>query len=114
VDEALVRHILALEESLLRAEVRQSAQRVAERISDDFTEFTSSGTMYRYHPGDIFDSPADGEIRDFSLRPLGGGCVLATYRFIRSGGIVTLRSSIWQLMNGRWKMIFHQGTQALR
>ncbi len=110
MDEALSRHILSLELSLLTIEVRESAQRVEELLSEDFTEFTSSGNEYRYHRGDIFNSPANGEIKDFSVRPLSDDCVLATYRFVRTDGNATLRSSVWQRTGGAWKIIFHQGT----
>jgi hypothetical protein len=110
VDEALGRHILDLELLLLDPKVRQSAQKISELLTDDFTEFTSSGKIYRYHRGDIFVAPAQGEIKDFSVRVLSPGCVLATYRFVRSDGSVSLRSSVWQRASGQWKMTFHQGT----
>jgi hypothetical protein len=110
VDEALNRHILELERLLLNPEVRQSAQKISELLSDDFAEFTSSGTIYRYNCGDIFIVPAQGEIVDFSLRELSEDCVLATYRFTRSDGTASLRSSVWRRACGQWKMAFHQGT----
>lgn len=109
-DEALYLRILKLEQSLLTSEVRHSAEQLAALLSDDFTEFTSSGKEYRYQCGDIFVSPADGVIQDFALRPLSDGCVLATYRFVRTDGSASLRSSIWQQFGEQWKMVFHQGT----
>lgn len=110
MDEALSQSILELELSLLRPEVRQSAQCVEELLSADFMEFTSSGKNYRYQRGDIFNSPANGEIKDFSIQRLSEDCVLATYRFVRDDGTATLRSSVWQRSDRQWKIIFHQGT----
>ena len=109
-DETLRSHILQLEQSLLSLTVRQSAQRVGELLSEDFMEFCSSGKIYRYHRGDIFITPAPGEIIDFSIRLLSPDCVLAVYRLVRDGGTGSLRSSVWQRIDGVWKMVFHQGT----
>jgi ribonuclease HI len=40
---------------------------------------------------------------------IGTSAVLLTYRsYARSG--TTLRSSLWVLDNGRWRLRFHQGT----
>ena len=108
--EALRRQILQLEQSLLSPEVRLSAQRVEELIADEFVEFCSSGKVYRYSRGDIFHTPAQGRIEDFALRSLSPDCALATYRFVRTDGAVSLRSSVWQRLEGAWKMMFHQGT----
>jgi hypothetical protein len=46
---------------------------------------------------------------------LAPGVVLATYRLAWSEGGYeapkqSLRSSIWKLIEGRWQMVFHQGT----
>ena len=110
MDGTLSRHILSLEQSLLTPEVRQSAQRIAELLSDQFMEFTSSGKVYRYRRGDIFIASAEGEIEDFALQSLSDDCVLATYRFVRANGSISLRSSIWQRSRSQWKIVFHQGT----
>lgn len=110
MDKTLSRSILELELSLLKSEVRQSAQCVEELLSADFMEFTSSGKIYRYQRGDIFNSPANGEIKDFAIQSLCEDCVLATYRFVREDGTATMRSSVWQRFDHRWKIIFHQGT----
>jgi hypothetical protein len=50
----------------------------------------------------------------FKIRILAEGVVLATYRATRHGerAVTSLRSSIWKLEGGRWRMEFHQGTVA--
>lgn len=41
-------HILQLEQELLKSEVRKSADKINDILSDDFIEFTSSGSEYNY------------------------------------------------------------------
>lgn len=113
--------IYELEESLLMLEVRRSAEKIAERLDDDFTEFCSSGAVYHYRKGNIFED--DGieemhwEILDFAIQQLAPDVVLATYKTIKHNETrpamkYSLRSSIWKCYDGRWKMLFHQGTLA--
>ena len=56
---------------------------------------------------------------DLATRPsqgLGPNLILInTCRVLRDDGIETLRSSVWQQQaDGRWLMVFHQGTLAAR
>ncbi len=118
----LEKHIFDLEQSLLQPEVRQSSEKIAELLSDDFCEFCSSGKIYLYKKGDIFDkdknlSVIDWKIKDFSIRILKNDVVLATYKAIKYNReqkkmVSSLRSSIWKCFDGYWKMVFHQGTPA--
>jgi hypothetical protein len=53
-------------------------------------------------------------IADFKIRTLAEGVILAAYT-VESTGVegnktVSLRSSIWKLVEGKWQIIFHQGT----
>jgi hypothetical protein len=109
---ALVRH---LEEQLLEPEVRRSADHVGRLLADEFIEFGSSGAIY--DKGGIIDALQFEEpgttvrMVDFTARPIALDVVLVTYRSIREGTPDSrLRSSIWKLIDGRWQMIFHQGT----
>lgn len=113
--------IYALEASLLQRDIRQSAEEIAERLADGFTEFCSSGRVYHYQKGDTFvDEHTEDlhwEIRDFDIRQLAPDVVLATYRVIKHNKIhedmkYSLRSSIWKCYDGQWKICFHQGTLA--
>jgi hypothetical protein len=57
----------------------------------------------------------DWEIRDFEISQLSNECLLATYKLIKHNEPnedikYSLRSSIWKLLEGKWKMTFHQGT----
>jgi hypothetical protein len=107
-----------LEERLLQPYVRRSAQAVAELLADDFLEFGSSGRMFT-KPQIIdslqWESPTRVALREVQSRTLAPGVVLVTYRAVRQGEsekqvAYSLRSSIWRWREGRWQMIFHQGT----
>src|SRR5882757_2441841 len=104
-----------LETSLHRRAVRNSPEAVAALLADDFVEFGKSGRIYDKHQtiellrGD--DSDLLPEVRNFELRALSRDVVLVTYRSGRAD-LFALRSSIWRLIGGKWRMVFHQGTAA--
>lgn len=112
--------ILQLESDLLESETRKSPQKINEILADDFIEFTSSGSEYHYKSGDVFQEENDNnelfwEVVDFKIRQLSYDCILATYKVIKHNESnenkkYSLRSSIWKYCDGKWKMIFHQGT----
>lgn len=123
-DEVLSKLIYQCECDLLKSEVRKSSEKIAELLSDDFIEFTSSGRVDSYEVGEVFQSKDDNtelnwEIKDFNIRELSKDCVLAMYKVIKYDEIdenkkYSLRSSIWKCFEGQWKMIFHQGTLTSR
>ena len=114
------KHILKLENDLLKPEIRQSVEKTSELLIDGFTEFTSSGYIYNYNIGQVIDEDTklqemEWEITDFKINQLSDDCVLATYKLIKHSELnenkkYSLRSSIWKCFEGKWKMIFHQGT----
>ncbi|HCW53292.1 MAG TPA: DUF4440 domain-containing protein [Clostridium sp.] len=118
--ESLEEKILKLEKDLLLSSTRKSAEKISEILDEEFIEFTSSGTIYHYEKGDIYQNKDDKTeldwiISDFKIKELSDECILATYRVIKNNGAdeskkYTLRSSIWKHIGGKWKMIFHQGT----
>lgn len=115
---SLFERILSLEESLLQPAVRSSPAALAELLADDFIEFGSSGKIYSQQQ--LVDLlPHETEVAyslyDFQVRELAPAVVLATYRTTRTtaGGRQkshALRSSIWGRTDGRWRLLFHQGT----
>ena len=117
-DVSIEAHLRALEEELLQPAVRKTASRVDALLGEDFIEFGSSGRVFDKH--DIIDilrseSPARRSLTDFRALPLGPGVVLTTYRATNYGAsgeqpIHSLRSSVWRLLDGRWQIVFHQGT----
>lgn len=117
-DVSIEAHLRALEEELLQPAVRKTASRVDALLAEDFIEFGSSGRVFDKH--DIIDilrseSPDRRSLTDFRALPLGPGVVLTTYRATNYGAsgeqpIHSLRSSVWRLLDGRWQVVFHQGT----
>ncbi|HEY8893159.1 MAG TPA: hypothetical protein VIM70_23305 [Clostridium sp.] len=72
------------------------------------------------YKGDVFDkninlSELKWEIKHFTTKQISNDCILATYKLIKHSELneymkYSLRSSTWKCLNGKWKMIFHQGT----
>lgn len=105
------------ETCLMDPAVRRS-EKAADLLADDFTEFGSNGRMY--NKADALAIMRRHVVRylnieDFSVRELGPGLVLVTYRvrsqgFGGSPGRVSMRSSIWVQRNSRWQVTYHQAT----
>jgi hypothetical protein len=106
--------IRGLEEQLLQPEVRTSPESLAALLADEFIEIGSSGRVYNKqqiidllrHAGGQGSPPT---LRDFSARQLAAEVILVTYSIVESQ---TIRSSVWKLIDGRWQMVFHQGTRS--
>jgi len=110
-------HLKTLEETLLRPEVRTSAESLSELLADDFVEFGSSGRVWT--KPDIIEALQDEtsarlSMSEFTVKLLAENVALATYRaakFTDRGSVKSLRCSIWTLREGRWQIVFHQGTR---
>ena len=118
--DSIKEQIFQLENDLIKSEVRKSAEKINEILSNDFVEFSSSGSEYHYKCGDVFqdaedERTLDWEILNFKVKKVAENCILATYRVIKHDELderkrYSLRSSLWTEENGKWKMSFHQGT----
>jgi len=105
---------------LLDTEIRLSAGKVSTLLADEFVEFGSSGHIYdksatiKALAQEAFEPTAKRIIDDFRVRLISQAVALVTYRATRSVAnervTYSLRSSIWKITDGRWQMIFHQGT----
>jgi hypothetical protein len=112
--DPLQAHLRALEESLLRPDVRKSAQ-LADMLAEDFVEFGTSGRVYS--KADILaflqaETPGELSMSNFRMTLLAPDTALLTFQGRREGAPVlhTLRSSIWQKRDERWQLVFHQST----
>ena len=113
-NSSLKQQLLQLEEKLLQPEVRASKEELKNLLADNFFEFGSSGKVL-YKDENICEMTL-GEVRmqlsDFEIHPLSEEIILTTYRIYNElNQQHSLRSSIWKLVDGRWKMHFHQGTK---
>jgi ribonuclease HI len=104
--------VILLERELLRPDVRGDLGRTGILLHPDFTEIGSSGRVWSRdelmmalegNPGET------AEIEVISAERLSGNTMLLSYRsYGRTGS--ALRSSIWLLDDGRWRLRFHQST----
>jgi hypothetical protein len=118
LDRSVEQQLRMLEESLLEPDVRTSASPIEGLLAEDFVEFGASGRVYDRRQ--VLDNlraeiPTRRFVTDFRVRLLAPGVALATYRVARQGehgksATRSLRSSIWKQVDGRWQMLFHQGT----
>jgi len=116
---AITATLRTLEDSILDPAVRSDPARMRALLAPEFTEFGASGRVFD-RDGIIAALAAEGarvprRARGFKVRLVAPGAALTTWRVLRDDGIETLRSSVWQQQaDGRWLMVFHQGTLAAR
>ncbi|MES2718183.1 MAG: nuclear transport factor 2 family protein [Pseudomonadota bacterium] len=116
---ALTTELRAMEESILDPAVRADPARMRALLTPEFTEFGASGRVFD-RDGIIAVLAAEPatqarQARGFKVRLVAPGAALTTWRVQRDDGTETLRSSVWQQQaDGRWLMVFHQGTLAAR
>ncbi|WP_178128832.1 DUF4440 domain-containing protein [Pseudomonas sp. ADAK18] len=115
----LYAHLQELEGELHQCSTRTDGERLAQLLADDFVEFGASGHVWGSRAeviaglrDEVFSARSMSE---FALKVLAEGVVLVTYRCRRTATVVTagadsLRSSVWREEEGRWRMVFHQGT----
>jgi len=118
IDPALSEHLCKLEELMAKPEVRRSPEELARLLAEDFREFGSSGRVF--DKGQIIDAlqnqpPVQLWLDEFHVESLAPDVALVTYRgncrFSGSDQVShSLRSSIWRNRDGRWEVVFHQGT----
>ncbi|HEY8084558.1 MAG TPA: DUF4440 domain-containing protein [Methylophilaceae bacterium] len=115
--EDLRTYLVSLEISLLDARARNPTK-VADFLDADYQELGSTGTMYTR--AEVLGALINREgptpsikAQDFQVREFVPGVLLVTYHAIHDGTpeVHTMRSSIWQLWGGKWKLTFHQGTR---
>ena len=110
----LERTLLNLEKKLLDPEIRSSKNDLCKLLADSFFEFGSSGkVLYKNENiNDIQLSEVKMHLSDFEIHPLSEEIILTTYKIYNElNQQSSLRSSLWKLVDGHWKMHFHQGTK---
>lgn len=118
MNDTLKKTIYNLELLLLQPEIRASAKELDTLLAHDFREFGSSGEVYdKKHILELLPQFTEEKflIHDFEIKELSENVVLATYQTDKTvqdqeTPTRSLRSSIWRKVNGRWQMVFHQGT----
>ena len=117
--KTLSQHILELEELLLQRHARKDIKALERLLHDDFEELASSGEYC--NKGDAIewlireDDSISWSLTDFRMRLLSGDVALASYcackRDLDSNMTkFSMRTSIWQKVEDRWMLRYHQGT----
>ena len=117
-NNSIEEHLKELEQRLLKPEVRKSAAEVGALLAEDFKEFVSTGQIY--NKAQIIEMlqkapTADSALTDFKALMLAPDVALATFFYFRGAtqdrpAAKSIRSSVWKRIDGRWQMVFHQGT----
>lgn len=112
-DSTLAEHLRKLEESLLQPEVRFTPGELDILLAEDFVEYGSSGRIW--HKEDCLVPGGIGvrklRLTHFECRRLGADTALNVFQILdEDTGRASLRSSVWQQRQGRWRLVFHQGT----
>ena len=91
---------------------------LTELIDNEFIEIGSSATVY--DKAEVMrwlasDDPSERIGTSFKAYPLAENIILLTYiSSIKDTPVAdskkAMRSSIWRLSDGQWRMVFHQGT----
>ncbi|HEV2054894.1 MAG TPA: DUF4440 domain-containing protein [Methylomirabilota bacterium] len=116
----LAEHFRRLEAELVSADVWRSREALEARMTPDFVEFAAAGRVYdraALVAALLGKEPGARRVEDFTVRELAPTIALVTYRSVidRPSGdppSISLRSSIWRLEDGRWRMTFHHWTPA--
>ncbi|RKL65398.1 DUF4440 domain-containing protein [Salipaludibacillus neizhouensis] len=112
MDVNLKEHLKELEMRHTGLEVRQSLEELDNILDDDFFEIGSSG--YMFDKKECLESGVvltEMSLHNYEIYPLSSDLVLSTYFIVdKTRNRNTLRSSIWKLIDDRWKLYFHQGT----
>ncbi|MGO4146805.1 RNase H family protein [Paenarthrobacter sp. YAF11_1] len=104
--------VLALERELLRPDVRGDIGRIGVLLHPDFAEIGSSGRFWTRDAMMMALEEDPGEPTDLELLSadrLSENTILLNYRSLAHTGSA-LRSSVWMLDRGQWRLRFHQGT----
>ncbi|HET7579234.1 MAG TPA: nuclear transport factor 2 family protein [Bacillales bacterium] len=114
--KTLQEQLYELENRHLQPAVRKSADALGELLADDYIEYGKSGRIFTKKQ--ILESLADSPsprlvLKDFEVKSLAPGVALTRYR-IESPIKHSLRSMVWKKIDGKWQMVFHQGTPTTR
>lgn len=103
--------VVGFEKELLSDQVRSDGARVRQLLHPEFTEFGSSGRIWTRNRMLVEIGPLPVRMRyePIGAERLGPDVILLRWRAV-SGHAQWLRSSIWQLHEGQWRLRFAQGT----
>jgi hypothetical protein len=110
-----------LEQHLLTSTTRHHAAELSSLLAEEFREFGSSGRAFS--KAEIIselqsEASVPLSLKSFEAYPVSDHAFLVTFRAVKEvPGLPpaeSLRSSLWIYRDGRWQMLFHQGTRVPR
>jgi len=107
--------LLQYEKDFFNAEFCGSRANLETRLSKDFIEYGKSGSIHDRESTirALMDLSEDKqiEIAQFEITALDDEIVLVHYTsYDKDENSYSLRTSIWKIEGGNWKIYFHQGT----
>jgi hypothetical protein len=113
LDHDSFEEVVDLELALLHPDVRRDRQWVEDLLDEDFREIGASGRLWnREETLEVLEAEQDDElvaVADMEALQVADGVVLLTYVSDRAGRRAR-RSAIWRRVDGRWRLLHHQGT----
>ena len=118
MDPKDVARLIELEESLWRATTRFDIDHLERVFADDFDEFGRSGKHWSREASiaaDVERFETVLPLPHLRVRSIGPDAALLTYRSettypAEDVTLIANRSSVWQRIEGEWRIRFHQGT----
>lgn len=116
-EQPLCEELLRLERALAERDETAAEGGLATLLGDEFVEFGASGR--RWDRASIVAHLATGprrpvEITGFEVHTVASDLAVATYESVEGRGTTgerrSGRTSVWLRRDGRWRMVFHQGT----
>jgi hypothetical protein len=106
------------ERQLLTSATRHNATEVSSLLADEFREFGSSGKAFS-KTEILSHLQSEGSVplslHGFEAYQISDQAFLVTFRAVKEvpelPPVESLRSSLWIYRDGRWQMLFHQGTK---
>lgn len=107
--------ILQYEKDFFNAQFCQNKANLENRLSKDFLEYGKSGKVYNreFSMDELMSLSTDRqiEIANFEITELTEDILIAHYVSCnKNQKSCALRTSIWRIEDGSWKLYFHQGT----
>lgn len=104
--------VIGFEKELLLDKVRSDLNRLRELLHPQFSEFGSSGRIWTRNRllAEIAPMPVRVGFEPIASDKLADDVILLRWRAVGAHNS-WLRSSVWQRLDGRWRLLFSQGTQ---
>ncbi|HEL8886103.1 TPA: hypothetical protein U0G18_000663 [Listeria monocytogenes] len=103
-----------LDQIHLSLENRHSMSEIIAILSKSYIEITQNGVVkdFSYYKSLTTLGNSSLEIMDYDIKILDETKVLSYYKLKNtSENSYTMRSNVWIIENGSWKLTFHQGTK---